>query len=52
MTKELDIPVIDQHDYIISAGAVSTDAKFKHDWHWNKDGHRWAAEALLEWLKG
>ncbi len=51
MTKELDIPVIDQHDYIISAGAVSTDAKFKHDWHWNKDGHRWAAEALLEWLK-
>ena len=51
MAEELDIPVIDQHDYIISAGAVSTDAKFKHDWHWNKDGHLWAAEALLEWLR-
>ena len=51
MAEELDIPVIDQHDYITSAGAVSTDAKFKHDWHWNKDGHLWAAEALLEWLR-
>ena len=51
IAAELDIPVIDQHDYIISTGAVPTDAKWKHDWHWNKDGHRWAAEALLEWLR-
>lgn len=51
IADHLDIPVIDQHDYIISTGAVSTDAKWKHDWHWNKDGHRWAAEALLEWLR-
>lgn len=27
------------------------DAHWRHDTHWNIAGHRWAAEALLEWLK-
>lgn len=51
MADELDIPVVDQLDYIIRIGEDPMDAEFKHDFHWNKDGHRWAAEALLEWLK-
>ena len=51
MAEELNIPVIDQHEYIIRIGADPMNAKFKHDSHWNKNGHRWAAEALLEWLK-
>ena len=25
------------------------DARWKHDPHWNTAGHRWAAEALLEY---
>ena len=51
IADELDIPVIDQHDYIIRMGAEPIDAQYKHDTHWDKDGHQWAAEALLEWLK-
>ena len=51
MVEDLEIPVIDQHEYIIGIGADPMDAEFKHDAHWNEDGHRWAAEALLEWLR-
>ena len=33
-------------------GAVPRrDARWKYDTHWNTAGHRWAAEALLEYLK-
>lgn len=51
MAEKLDIPIIDQHEYIVSIGADPRNAEFKHDFHWNEDGHRWAAEALLGWLK-
>ena len=51
MAEELGIPVIEQYDYIIGIGADPTEAAFKHNGHWNEDGHRWAAEALLEWLR-
>ena len=51
MAKELDIPVIEQYDYIIGIGADPMSAAWKHNGHWNEDGHRWAAEALLEWLR-
>ena len=51
MAGELDIPVIDQHEYIVSVGADPKNAEWTHDFHWNEDGHRWAAEALLEWLR-
>ncbi len=46
------IPVIDYNDYVLRQGAEPRrDARWKHDSHWNTAGHRWAAEALLEYLK-
>ena len=46
------IPVIDYNDYVLRQGAEPwRDTKWKHDPHWNTAGHRWAAEALLEYLK-
>ena len=48
----LDIPVIDQADYIRRQGARLSDANWPHDGHWNPVGHRWAAEALLEYIEG
>ena len=46
------IPVIDYNDYVLRQGAEPRrDARWKHGGHWNTAGHRWAAEALLEYLK-
>ena len=46
------IPVIDYNDYVLRQGAEPRkDARWKHNAHWNIAGHRWAAEALLEYLK-
>ena len=46
------IPVIDYNDYVLRQGAEPrSDARWKHDSHWNTAGHRWAAEVLLEYLK-
>ena len=45
------IPVINQHEYIIAQGATIGNAHFVGDPHWNPDGHQWAAEVLLEYLK-
>ena len=47
----LGIPVIDQADYILRQGARLTDARWRHDSHWNPVGHRWAAESLLEYIR-
>ncbi len=51
MAATLDIPVIDQADFILRQGARLGDARWPHDYHWNPAGHRWAAEALLEYLE-
>lgn len=51
MAADLDIPVSDQHEYIVRIGADPSDAEWKHDIHWSENGHLWAAEALLEWLR-
>ena len=51
MASERRIPVVDQGDFINRQGAELRDAEWTHDNHWNPAGHRWAAEALLEYLK-
>ena len=51
MAAERRIPVVDQDDFIIRQGAERSDARWAHDAHWNLAGHRWAAGALLEYLK-
>ena len=51
MAGERGIPVINQSDYIERVGGNVEDAQFKHNWHWNAQGHQWAAEALMEWLR-
>ena len=51
MAAERGIPVVDQGDFILRQGAALRDAHWKRDGHWNPAGHRWAAEALLEYLK-
>ena len=47
----LGIPVIDQRDWIVRSGGRVEDAQFRHDIHWNAQGHQWAAEAILDWLR-
>ena len=52
LAESRGIPVIDYNDYVLRQGAEPRrDARWKHDAHWNTAGHRWAAEALLEYLK-
>ena len=48
---EEGIPVISQHDHIIATGGRIGDARWERDEHWTPAGHRWAAEAIWEWLK-
>ena len=49
------IPVIDLYDYLLRQGgrieSRLSAMRFAHDRHWNETGHRWAAEAVLEYLK-
>ena len=51
MAAERGIPVISQSDYVARQGGNIEDARFAHDDHWSAQGHQWAAEALLEWLR-
>ncbi len=46
-----NIPVIDQADWILRQGGALEDAEYEYDLHWTPQGHQWAAEAVLEWLK-
>ena len=50
MARARGIPVISQLDYITRSGGGVEDAHFRHDAHWTIAGHRWAAEALLQYL--
>ena len=51
MAEDRGIPVVDQYDYILRQGHRPQDAEWRSDFHWNHQGHRWAAEALLEHLQ-
>ena len=51
MARERGIPVINQWDYVARQGGRIEDAIFAYDAHWSAQGHQWAAEALLEWLR-
>ena len=51
MVEARDVPVVDQYDYIVRQGADPHDANWPHDSHWNRQGHQWAAEAMLEHLE-
>ena len=51
LAESRGIPIINQYDYITRQGARPRDATWAHDGHWNAAGHRWAAEALFEYLK-
>ena len=47
LTAGLDLALIDQYEFIRRRGGRPEDASFPDDGHWNREGHRWAAEALL-----
>ena len=51
MAEPLGIPVIDQREWIASRNGRVEDARWPHDAHWSPQGHRWAAEAILDWLR-
>ncbi|WP_127088775.1 SGNH/GDSL hydrolase family protein [Aquabacter cavernae] len=51
LAQARDIPVIDLYDFIRSQGRDAKDASFVHEPHWNAQGHLWAAQALLDYIK-
>ena len=51
LAEARSIPVIDQYDYIRRQAGEIQEAYWAPDPHWNTQGHQWAAEALLEYLK-
>ena len=51
MADGLGIPVLNLHDHIVRSGGRVEDARWRHDWHWTPQGHQWAAEAILDWLR-
>lgn len=51
LTAERHIPVVDFFQYITSIGHQPGEANFTHDGHWTPHGHRWAAEAVFNYLR-
>jgi hypothetical protein len=50
LAKARNIPVIDLYAYIRAHGGRTIDARRLYDGHWSPQGHRWAAEAVLDHL--
>jgi hypothetical protein len=46
--SDLTIPYADQTEHIRKAGGTAEQARFPRDGHWSRQGHIWAAEAVLE----
>ena len=51
LADKADIPVVTMYDYVVARGGRVEDLHFRHDSHWNQTGHRWAAEAIAEYLR-
>lgn len=51
ITKELDIPLVDQYGFIVQQGGNPADAQFKRDGHWTEQAHQWAADAIVQFLE-
>ena len=51
IAAELDIPVIDQWEYILRHKLRFEDARWDNDYHWTATGHQWAAEAIIEYIE-
>ena len=51
ISESLGIPVVSQKDYIVMHGGDVYDAHWIPDYHWTPAGHRWAAEAIWEYMK-
>ena len=51
MAEPLGVPVIGLRDWIWSSGGRFEDSHWAHDIHWSPQGHQWAAEAILDWLR-
>ena len=49
ISRELSLPLLDLYPIFSRKGGVAL-ARWKHDGHWNPTGHRWAAEALIDFL--
>ena len=46
------IPLVNQADFTYyGQRADPRNMEWTHDYYWNPTGHRWAAVALLEYLK-
>ena len=45
------IPIISDYAYILNQGYDDRDGRWGVAHHWKATGHKWAAEAVLEWLK-
>jgi hypothetical protein len=50
LASDRSIDLVDQYDYITSMGYNADEVSFKHDLHWTEQGHRWAAEAILNYF--
>ena len=49
ISKELNLPLLDLYPIFSQRGGAAL-ARWKHDGHWNSTGHRWAAQALIDFL--
>ena len=46
-----DIDVVSLYDHILRQGGTLEQARWPHNSHWSPAGHRWAAEALFDYVR-
>lgn len=49
LAEERGIPVLDLAGFLREKGVGLAEVRWRTDMHWNPTGHRWVAEALLEY---